>query len=189
MFDKLNASQRKMLNWLGFCIVIGVGFMIIQPPEPTAPPESVTQPVARSLDGWSRTNSYEERIEQELTTTLSQIEGVGTVKVFTTLDRGPHIVVAESITEDRRTVEENDQAGGIRVTEDIRHTASPVTLRLEGERKEVPLIIEEYDPIIRGVLVVATGAHHSDVRYMIAKAVQTVLQIPMYKIEVLPKEN
>ncbi len=193
MLDKLNISQRKLLNWLGFVVVVGVGFMLIQPADHPISPEFSTplKPTAScsSSADWRSFGSYEERIERELTATLSQIVGVGSVKVFTTLERGPSIVVAQSITDDTRTIEETDRSSGVRTTQDNRYTASPVTLRLDGEKKEVPLIIEEHDPSIRGVLIVASGAQDPAIRYQIARAVQTVLQIPLYKIEVLPKEN
>ena len=40
---------------------------------------------------------------------------------------------------------------------------------------------------MQGVLVVADGAEDPELRFRIAQAVQTVLQIEMYRIEVLPR--
>lgn len=107
---------------------------------------------------------------------LSQIAGVGDVEVFVTLERSSKIVIAESITEEIREGE-------------MRQTKSPITLRADGGSYEVPVILEEYEPQLRGVLIVASGAEHPQTRYQILQAVQTVLQLPMYKIEVLAKAN
>lgn len=191
MLDKLSTSQRKIINWLGFLIIVGIGFMLVRPQTSVPPPVADTSHQRASSASQDITTglSYENRMELELTAILQQIQGVGVVQAFITLERGPSIVVAESITEDSRTVQENLTGGATRTTNDIQRTSSPVILRMESDRKEVPLVIEEYEPLIRGVLVVATGAADPNVRYQVAKAVQTVLQIPMYRIEVLPKVN
>lgn len=194
MLDKLTPAQRKLINWLAFVIVIGVGLMLLQPPSyPSVAPDSdpVTQVdvPAVGTNEWNDGRSYEERIERELAQAISELQGVGTVKVFATLERGPKIRIAEDVTTENRQTEETLSDGGVRTTVEERVSTTPITLRNDGEQQETPLILEEYDPIIRGILVVADGAHDPDIRYRIARAVQTVLQIPMYKVEVLAKAN
>lgn len=178
MFKKLSTSQRKMLNWLGFVIVVGIGFMLIQPArqnkiDTSLPLTQTTQLYDRQING---AYDYEERTQCCLTEILTQIKGVGEVKVFVTLDRGSSVVLAQSVTE------ETKNSGESRISK------NPVILRSDGN-KEAPLIIEEYQPVIRGVLVVAAGAENPDIRYQIFKAVQAALHLPMYRIEVLPKGN
>lgn len=179
MFEKLSASQRKMLNWLGFIVVVGVGFMLVQPPKNNSSEISRTKqistPYIEEETTHSNQNQYTSNVEQRLQQILSQVEGAGAVEVFITLDRSSKIIVAESITEDIKS----DQQ---------RTVKSPITLRVEGGSKEVPLVLAEYEPELRGVLIVAPGATNPDIRYQILRATQTVLQIPMYKIEVLAKE-
>ncbi len=177
MFKKLSTSQRKIVNWLGFAIVVGIGFMLLQPnagnqmkSDPNLPQGSTAYD--RSSGEFYR---YENYVEQGLTNILSLIKDVGEVEVFITLKRGPKSVLAQSITEDIKG-------------EERRVTMEPVILRLEGNR-EAPLIIEEYQPEIRGVLVVAAGAETESIRYQIFKAVQAALHLPMYRIEVLPRGN
>ena len=58
---------------------------------------------------------------------------------------------------------------------------------MRSGQSESPIVLEETWPQIRGVLVVADGADDPQVRFTIAHAVQTVLQIEMYRIEVLPR--
>ncbi|NLM69029.1 MAG: hypothetical protein GX177_03395 [Firmicutes bacterium] len=177
MLDRLSVFQRKLINWLGFLVVIGIGFMLIQPPKSTSNRGGLTQPpTSPPVSHEQNSGSYEGQIEQRLVQILSQIAGVGDVEVFVTLERSSKIVIAESITEEIREGE-------------MRQTKSPITLRADGGSYEVPVILEEYEPQLRGVLIVASGAEHPQTRYQILQAVQTVLQLPMYKIEVLAKAN
>lgn len=178
MFKKLSASQRKILNWLGFVIVVGIGFMLVQPnrPNKTETNLSLTQTSSLSAKQTDQVYSYEERTQSCLNEILAQIKGVGEVNVFVTLERGLSVVLAQSVTEETKN-------GG-----ESRVSKNQVVLRLDGN-KEAPLIIEEYQPVIRGVLVVAAGAENPDIRYQIFKAVQAALHLPMYRIEVLPKGN
>lgn len=178
MLEKLSTSQRKVLNWLGFIVVVGVGFMLIQPSKnPVADLSS-----SKQISTFSQTelnshdpSHYVTNVEQRLQKIISQIEGAGKVAVYVTLERSSQLVIAESTTED--------------ISGDQHRTVkTPITLRTEGGSKEVPLVITEYEPQLRGVLIVASGATNPDVRYRILRATETALQLPMYKIEVLPKE-
>jgi len=175
LFAKLSAAQRKIINWLGFLVVIGIGLMLIQAPkQETNRSTQIRSPAESAANHSGSSSNYEEQIEEKLIKILSQISGVGDVEVFVTLERSAKIVIAESITEDMREGER-------------RLTKSPVTLRADGGNKEIPLVLEEYEPELRGVLVAAEGAADPQIRYRIFQAVQTVLQLPMYKIEVQAK--
>lgn len=44
MLDRLSVFQRKLINWLGFLVVIGIGFMLIQPPKSTSNRGGSTHP-------------------------------------------------------------------------------------------------------------------------------------------------
>lgn len=69
-----------------------------------------------------------------------------------------------------------------------RWTSSPVLMRNDAERKEVPLVLEEIEPTVRGVLVVVDQTPRAELRLAISQAVATALQVPMYRIEVLFKQ-
>jgi len=59
---------------------------------------------------------------------------------------------------------------------------------MDGGKRESPLILEEQEPMVRGIVVFVEGAYDAEVRLRIARAVQTVFQIPMYRIEVLSRD-
>jgi stage III sporulation protein AG len=52
-----------------------------------------------------------------------------------------------------------------------------------------PLLIEEKTPEILGVLVVADGARWPVLREKIANATATLLNVPAYKVQVMPREG
>lgn len=137
LFAKLSAAQRKIINWLGFLVVIGIGLMLIQAPkQETNRSTQIRSPAESAANHSGSSSNYEEQIEEKLIKILSQISGVGDVEVFVTLERSAKIVIAESITEDMREGER-------------RLTKSPVTLRADGGNKEIPLVLEEYEPELR----------------------------------------
>ena len=52
-----------------------------------------------------------------------------------------------------------------------------------------PVMVRESKPVIKGVLVIADGAHDSLVKANLSKAVETGLGVPPYKITVLPQRK
>lgn len=177
LWGRLNERQKKLLSWLAVVLIIGVGILMLQPTTPTEVPTSLSGglPVeTRALE------SAQERLEKELTSILNTMLGGRRVQVFLTMERGPRLEIAYD-----RTEEERFGAEGL---SERRWTSSPVLMRNDAERKEVPLVLEEIEPTVRGVLVVVEQEIRPDLRLAISQAVATALQIPMYRIEVLFKQ-
>lgn len=172
MFERLSASQRKLLGWIGLLAAAGIGLMLLQAPQPNSreASSSLSQPAPAADLG----RSYAAQIEERLAQALAEVSGVGAVEVFVTLERSSRLVIAESVTEEVR--------GG-----ETRLTRNPVILRAGTSTVETPLIIETQEPELRGVLIVAEGAGNPHTHYQILRAAQAVLQLPAYKIEILPK--
>ena len=58
------------------------------------------------------------------------------MEVFVTLERGSRIRVAETVTDDLRTIEEYQGAGVTRTTHEQRQTSAPVTFTVGcGEKR------------------------------------------------------
>lgn len=53
---------------------------------------------------------------------------------------------------------------------------------------EQPLILKTIKPEVRGVIIVVDGAENLQLKAMIIDAVQKFLDIPSYKIALLPKK-
>ena len=172
LFSRLNERQKRLFGWIALAAVFGLGIMVLQPPSANLK-SSPDPELPASL-------SVKEQWEQELTAMLDGLLGGRRSQVLITLERGSKLVVAYSTTEEERLTPD----GG----EDRRWTSTPIILRDEGARKELPLVLEQEEPLIRGVLVIIHWDGHADLRWRVAQAVQTVLQVPMYRIEVLFKE-
>ena len=66
-------------------------------------------------------------------------------------------------------------------------TDEQVVIIRNGE-KEVPIIVGEIKPEIRGVLVVAKGAENIQVKKWIIEAVTRSLGVPSHRVAVMPKK-
>lgn len=107
-------------------------------------------------------SGYAERVEQRLAQVLSKIDGAGSVDVFVSVRSDGTVVIAtESI-----------------VGEDGSVTTSPV---LSGGE---PIVLEECNPEITGVLIVADGADDLNVRFNLLEAAASVLDIDQSIIKV-----
>ena len=107
-------------------------------------------------------SGYAERVEQRLAQVLAKIDGAGSVDVFVSVRSDGTVVIAtESV-----------------VGEDGSVTTSPV---LSGGE---PIVLEECNPEITGVLIVADGADDLNVRFNLLEAAASVLDIDQSIIKV-----
>lgn len=131
--------------------------------------------------------SYEDALESKLANLLAQVKGAGAVSVSITLETGGMQEHAKNITKETKTVQEKDNAGGIRTTTETKETEQLLLSKENGADR--PVIVRDYKPVIRGVLIVAEGAYDSTVKANLTRAVESGLGIPPYKITVLPQRK
>lgn len=118
-------------------------------------------------------------LEKKLETALSGVEGVGKAHVVITLENSGEIIVAEDNLVDKSEMSEGK-------TEEKRKTNN-----IKEERKKIlldsskPLVLQEIQPKIKGVLIIAKGGDDARVKDSIIRAVQALLNIQANKIEVL----
>lgn len=170
ILERLSDKQKRFLSWLALVALIGVGLLMVQTPKRQIETSFQGEITAPDRSDFAAEARY---LEQRLSELLSAVMGIRRADVFVTLERGTRLTIAEESTYEQR----NDI--------ETRRTTAPALVR--SGQSESPIILEEIWPQIRGVLVVADGAEDPQVRFQIAHAVQTVLQIEMYRIEVLPR--
>ncbi|MEH7178685.1 stage III sporulation protein AG [Neobacillus vireti] len=129
---------------------------------------------------------YEESFEKELTTALEEMLGVDDVTVVVNIDSTDKKVLEKNTVTKSQTTEEKDNEGGERKVQDTSTDQQVVIIR-DGE-KEVPIIVGEIKPEIRGVLVVAKGAENIHVKKSIIEAVTRSLDVPSHRVAVMPKK-
>ncbi|SDL62612.1 stage III sporulation protein AG [Sediminibacillus halophilus] len=123
--------------------------------------------------------------EKELTALLEKIQGVSDVEAMVNLDSTKQKVYEKNLIIGTQTTDETDQNGGERTLEDSTREQEVVLVR-QGD-KEVPLLVHTKKPDVRGVLVVAKGVDHMQVKQWVVEAVSRVLDVPTHRISVMPK--
>lgn len=132
-------------------------------------------------------DSIEQAMEERTKEILEKIVGVGTVDIMVTVDSTEEIVVQRDVKDSQQQSEETDASGGTRQTTQYTRDGEIVTYSQSGD--ETPIITKRIKPQVRGVLVVAKGAENKVVRGLIEEAVAKGLNVPSYRISVVPRKQ
>lgn len=137
-----------------------------------------------------RQDGMEERyaadLEKRLTEVLSQMEGVGKVKVMITLKTSRELVVEKDQSAARSATNESDSQGGVRVITDTDSSESTV-YSTDGSVSR-PYVAKTFAPEIEGVLVVAQGAGKGTVNRTIVEIVGALFGVEAHKVAVVKME-
>lgn len=114
---------------------------------------------------------YESQMEQKLEELLSQVEGVGKVRVMLTFEGTGEKQVEkdESVSTDGRQEETVYEEGGSSV--------------------RTPYVTAETNPKVEGVLVIAQGGGNSRIQKEILEAAQALFGIEAHKIKIMKMEG
>lgn len=192
MLQKWLPKQKKW-HYLILVGCVGAGILLFSSFLTTQEEDAVSNPLATNKTTSKPTNSlqqngmqgYEEQFETELSTILSKVVGVSDVSVVVNLDSTEEEVVQSDTRESEQTTTEADTKGGSRsVNQNNVDKKASVYRTNQGEQ---PIVIKRLKPKVRGVLVVARGVENLQVRALVIEAVQRILDVPSYRISVLPK--
>ncbi|MDP4158082.1 MAG: stage III sporulation protein AG, partial [Bacillota bacterium] len=129
---------------------------------------------------------YERQYESQLKTSLDEMLGVKDTRVVVNVDSSEEKVLETNKNSKNQTTNETDTNGGKRKVQDSSTDEQMVIIR-NGDQ-EVPIVVQTKKPKIRGVLVVAKGAENIEVKKWIVDAVTRVLDVPSYRVAVMPKK-
>jgi len=181
-FFELFQDKKAMIN-IAVLLALGLLLLIMSSSlfknEPAKSDET-----NRAVEGLPKTDSvesYETGLERRLEEALSQVSGVGQVKVLLTISYGREIIVAENSVRDESTTKETDSTGGSREVYSIKTDDKVVFAEDDGQ----PLILKEISPKIEGVLIVAQGGDNVVLKEAMIKAAGTVLGVEPHKVQVL----
>ncbi|MGI5998353.1 MAG: stage III sporulation protein AG [Lutispora sp.] len=132
----------------------------------------------------SSDDNYAAEIQDQLSTILSKIAGAGKVSVMITYESGKELVTQKDKSVIDKVTDEKDNDGGTRIINEYSIDDKTVMVNQQGGSSQ-PVVVKEINPEIKGVIVVAEGAWDSKVKLKISEAVQTVLDIPAYRVTVL----
>jgi len=132
-------------------------------------------------------DAYEQDMNNQLKSLLSQIDGVGKVTVMITFESGEETVPAVNNNEGSSTTEDNNNGQKSTTTQGT--SASTVVTTNEQDGSTKPLIVKTYKPKVSAVAVVAEGADNSLTELRITKTVMDLLNITDTKVNVLPMKK
>mgnify|MGYP000913802295 CR=1 FL=1 len=180
------ATNKQFINNLAIILIIGI--MILITTSIFIDNRKVKETDDSGIDIAEKNNKainyfsddYATFLEQKLERILSQIKGVGKVKVMITLEDTTEKIPAINSTTNSEKTNEKDSQGGTRET--IREDSSEQVV-IKGNDGSA-IIIKEIKPKIKGAIVVAEGAEDAQVKEKLYQAVKTVLDLSGNKVEI-----
>ena len=126
--------------------------------------------------------SKEDTLSQKLEAILSQIQGVGEVKVFINYSESSEVVAMYNENSKSSTTEETDTSGGIRKVQET--DSQKDIIYQENNGTKTPMTKKVIEPKIEGAIITAKGANNIDVKTNIIQAVEAATGIATHKIQV-----
>lgn len=127
---------------------------------------------------------YETEQKEKLENILSKIDGVGEVVVDIYFESSEVKVPATNSNTQNSETKEEDNNGGTRLTK--QETGGETVVMKSNSSTSEPFIAKTYKPQITGVLIVAEGAKSSKITYDIQKAVSSLYNLSLDKVNVYP---
>ncbi len=186
MKEKLIAVLKngKREQWL-VCGLAGLLLLVIaMPVQKQEKKESGTDTSAyTTADGAAADTDSRREYEQQLEEMLSQVQGVGNVKVTVTMESTGRKIVEKDSPENTQSSTQSDKEGAESVSQSS--STQETTVYEETESGETPYIVSETYPEIRGVLIVAEGGDNPVVVQQIQEAVMALFHVEAHKVKVL----
>lgn len=124
----------------------------------------------------------ESNLEQRLETILSNINGVGDVKVFINYSESSETVAMYNENSKTSVTEETDTSGGIRKVESTDSQKDIVYQENNGSK--TPIVQKTVEPKIEGAIITAKGAYDINIKTSIIQAVEAATGLATHKIQV-----
>lgn len=194
MIEKINQWIRQggWKNWkksdwlilgLAGILILVIAFPIGSKKTAKKQTTNIEQTVSEEDEVKQSKDEYVSNLEGHLEDILSEMEGVGKVRVMITLsDEGEHVVEKDT-TIQNNTTSETDRDGGNRVVTEGESGES--TVYVEHGEEKYPYVAKEELPLVEGVMVVAEGAGNPTVVADISEAVESLFPVEPHKIKVV----
>jgi stage III sporulation protein AG len=194
-------NKAGKYRYMILVLCIGAAFMLAgnifykrQAQAPDQPAIKMTQPGGEDVPAFGLNKNtgnkgitdYERQYESQLKNSLDEMLGVKDTRVVVNIDSTEEQVLQKNKVTKNQTTNETDRDGGKRKVQDSSIDEQMVIIR-NGD-KEVPIVVQTKKPKIRGVLVVAKGAENIQVKKWIVEAVTRALDVPSYRVAVMPKK-
>ena len=125
-------------------------------------------------------------IEERLANILSNIKGVGKVKVLVTYSQTSQIIPMYDEDLSISTTEETDSGGGTRIINE--NSTKKEIIYEDNNGVKTPITQSIVNPKIEGAIITAQGATNAEIKTNIIQAVEAVTGLATYKIQVFEME-
>lgn len=133
---------------------------------------------SNNIQGGTNSNNLEERLEN----ILSNINGVGNVKVFINYSESSETKAMCNENSKKSVTEETDTSGGIRKVEET--DIQKEIVYQEDDGNKTPIIQKTTEPKIEGAIITAKGATDINIKTSIIQAVEAATGLATHKIQV-----
>lgn len=181
-------NKKKIENIVVLIIILIVTVIAINTiwngDKKEAKKEEVETTTSKQLATTTKTSqtSSNDDVQSNLENILSNIDGVGKVKVLITYSQSSEVVAMYNENSKNSTVEEKDSGGGTRTTTQTDISKDIIYQEENGEK--TPITQKVLSPKIEGAIITATGAENGTVKNNIVQAVEAVTGLPTHKIQV-----
>ena len=124
----------------------------------------------------------ENSLSKNLESILSEMQGVGDVKVFINYSESSEVVAMYNENSKSSTTEETDTSGGVRKIQETDTQKDIIYQEEDGVKK--PMTKKVVQPKIEGAIITAKGANDIDVKTRIIQAVEAATGLATHKIQV-----
>ncbi len=129
-------------------------------------------------------NTYISEMENKLKEVLRKVSGAGNVEVMITTKGSTEKIPLKDHSSTEESLDEEDGEGGSRIDHSAQREESTVLVTNE-DGKSVPYILQELEPQIEGVVVIAEGGDNAMIKMDIMQAVEVLFDVPAHKVIVM----
>lgn len=168
-FKELPEKKRNVI--LG---IVGAAALLLLVTSELSGEKDVSSPQENTAEYASE---YIERTEKQLCSIIEEIDGAGKVEVMITLESCYENVYAKGLSSQ---MDKDDSGEQSQLTEEY-------VIVKSGSSTEECLVVKVYEPMVKGVAVVAEGADNAQVKKAITETVCALFDISSNKVSVIKK--
>jgi stage III sporulation protein AG len=144
---------------------------------------TMTDTISETYSGQNDMEEYAATLESRLEAILSDVDGVGKVKVMVTLSSSEELVIEKDKPSSRSQTNESDANGGTRVVTQMESDEETV-YSTEGNTS-LPYVVKTIVPQVEGVVVVGEGCGTGSVDKNVTEIVQALFGLEAHKVKVV----
>jgi len=194
--DKKKISLKEIgLPKLILLFGVGVFLIILSFPNLFASKDSDTDKKNSSTNGDAvqqiatnattyDTDTYTKTMEEKLTNILKKVSGIGDVEVMITLKSSKEQITLKDTPYTQESSNEDDGEGGSRVNSNNTREESTVLVTTD-DGNIMPYIVQELEPEVEGVFVIAEGGDNVKIIMDIVETAGVLFDVPAHKVKVL----